>query len=484
MRAISAALRGRGEGVLVSLYRYTIAALTALPPLLVACGGGSGEDAAQADTALPAAAAPAASQASQTSQTTPVTPDVPSAGAPVSLQAYAAARSGATEPVLPAAEALRAGLALALPPLQVAVQGGSGSYWSTDTAVVLPGLQAARLAVLRAASAGETLAELQAALPTGLGPNTAEALLAGVSRQLFAPASAQFDPRFLAATDLPGSAGAARWQATTVQDGASATAALGGYGDASPLALSSQTRLVIGQRFAVDAAAGGQAVAFDGVGVRSPDTWYTAPMVALEGPGGTLLGEDYTVTATWVGDHLWLSLRPRGDAPLFQGLAPASLAAGLSAAWAAYATPASLVQRSRQVWPRQTLAPEDRSRLPAGITLPYDRLRANLQGLDGGGTYLVETVGAASLTVDAAGLRASGAQAMAFNFSPDNGYGGGSTGAGATQVLPEFSIPSACPRAEPDWRGAYLALIDRAGRLLLVATLPNADAVATTCARI
>ena len=47
-------------------------------------------------------------------------------------------------------------------------------------------------------------------------------------------------------------------------------------------------------------------------------------------------------------------------------------------------------------------------------------------------------------------------------------------------INPTFNF-TPCPCAVPDWLDAYLALIDRAGRLLLLATLPKpTGAVALT----
>lgn len=440
--------------------RYGVAALATLLSTLAACGGESNPPVADVVTASSAGAI---------------------AESRITLDAYSASRTPSVPKALSSADALRATLALALPPLQDTLTTTSGQYPIALSAIVFPAIQAARLDVLRAATAGDTLAELEAALPSAVTLDATRTLLAGVSRKLWASASAQFTSSFLASTDTGGSSWSP-WQAIRIQDWPAAFLELADFGSVSDLNLRPQTRLVIGHRFDAEALAGGQAVAFDGVGVRSPDNWYTAPMVAFEGPGGILQGDDYVAAATWIGDRLWVSLRPRGNTPLYRGLPPASLNSALNAAWSTYPAPEGLVSRSRQVWPQQMSTLEDRSRLPAGIALPYSEIRANLSGLDGGGTYLKETARAASLAIDTVGLRVSGAQAMAFSFSVDNTYGGGSYGSGSTLFnLAPFAVLPRCPRAEADWRGAYLALIDRSGRLLFVASLPDAPSAASAC---
>jgi hypothetical protein len=438
----------------MSQLRRDAPALVALLLALAACGGGSSP---------PATATPAE---------TPV-------DSRVTLAAYVQ-NHAASAPELVAPDAtLRAALALALPALQSTVSTANGDVLVADHAIVLPALQAARVDVLRVAAAGDTLAELEAALPAEASRDAVRPLLDGISRSLWAPTAALFERGFLASTDTGGAA-AEPWRAMEVTDWSAAAAALADFGSVDALHLVADTRLVIGQRFHANALANGQAVAFDGVGLRRADRWYTAPMVALEGPGGTLLGEGYTATATWVGDHLWVSLRPPGDAPLYEGVPPATLSTALLEVWSAYSASGNVKSRSTQVWPQVTMALEDRSRLPAGIALPYDAVHANLSGLDGGGTFLTETTHSASLTIDTAGLHAAGAQAMAFTFSVANEHGGGYASGGQWVVLPVV-WPTSCPRAAADWRGAYLALIDRAGRLLLVASLPDAGSAATEC---
>lgn len=451
-------------------HQLGIAALATLLLALAACGGGSS----------PQTPEPAAVVAATTPEPAPVASAATPADARVTLDFYSRDRTAGVAKAIASLDTLRAALALGLPPLQNSVITPSGETTVAVRAIVFPALQAARIDVLRAAAVGATLVEVEAALPAAAGADATRALLDGVSRRFFAPVSASFNRNFLASTDTGGSA-AAPWQAIQIQDWSAASAVLAEFGAVSEQKLVPQTRLVIGQRFDAKAPANGQAVAFDGVGVRSPDFWYTAPMVALEGRGGMLNGVDSTATATWVGDHLWVSMRPLGNEPLHQGLPPASLSSALLAVWSAFAVPETLLSRSRQVWPQQAMTLEDRSRLPTGIALPYSALQANLSGLDGGGTYLTETAHEASIAIDTAGLRASGTQAMAFTFSAENLYGGGSDAGSVTTIDPPFTVTPPCPRAESDWRGAYLALIDRAGRLLLVASLPDASGVETRC---
>lgn len=453
-------------------HRRGTAALVALLLALAACGDGSS----------PPPTVTVDSPTTSTESLPPTvtaTPTEPLADPRVTLAAYSQDRAASVPEVVAPEVALRAALALALPQLQPTSSTMDGPVLYASTGIVLPALQAARIDVLRAAAAGDTLAEVTAALPAEASGDVTRALLDGVSRHLWAPASALFNRSFLASIDTGGSA-VEPWRATEVVDWPAGVTGLAGFGSVTDLKLSADTRLVIGQRFEANAPANGHAVEFEGVGVRSPNRWYTAPMVALEGPGGTLRSDDYVATATWVGDHLWVSLRPPGDQPLYYGLPPATLNAALLAVWSAYPAPEGMTSQSAQVWPRVTMTLENRSRLPAGIVLPYDKVHANLSGLDGGGTFLTETIREGSLAIDTAGLRAAGAQAMAFTFSPDNLYGLGSV---STNVTADWWMPD-CPRAVADWRGAYLALIDRAGRLLLVASLPDAGDAATNCRRI
>lgn len=428
---------------------------------LAACGGGSG----------PPPSANASAKAA--------------ADARVTLAAYSRERvAGAPAAAAPAAApdaVLSAALALALPPLQGWLHTTSGGIWYAEAAVVLPALQAARLDVLRAAAAGSTLAEVEAALPAAASDHATQVLLDGVSRRLWAPASAQFNRSFLQSTDRGGLA-LEPWRAAVFADWSAAAADLAEFGDADGLELSAQTRLLIGQSVSTHAPVAGQMTAFEGVGEHARGGWYTAPMLALEGPGGTLRGVDHVATATWVGEYLWVSLRPPGNEPLFEGLSPATLGAALLAAWSAFPAPEGVSSRSTQIWPQLTKVLDNRSRRPPGIELPYYEVQADLSGLDGGGTFLAETTRPASLTIDTQGLRIVGELAMAFTFSVANQHGGDSQYGSWTLITSsQDTTPSPCPRAAADWRGAYLALIDRAGRLLLVATLPEVGRGATAC---
>lgn len=434
---------------------------------LAACGGG--------ENVVPAAAeAPAV----------PSAPSAPSgvSDPPTTVTAFAASRAAATPAAAPAVEPaalLQAATALALPALQTVVTGVSGDTVVADAAIVLPGLQAARIDVLGAAAAGATLTELAAALPSAVTDATVQALTQGVSRKLWASPTGRFERGFLAATETFGTS--ATWQNVEVADVGIAFAAVADYGPTGSLDLGVDTRLVIGQRFDAEAAIpGAQVTPFVGVGQRTPDTWYTAPMLALEGPGGTLTGDSWVAVATWVGEHLWVALRPPGDAALYAGVPWVGLQAALRAAREAFPAPEGVTSRSTQVWPQATFTLENRSRLPSGVVLPYDKTAANLSRLDGGGTYLRETFLDASLTIGPAALVVAGAQAMAFTFSVTNPYGGSSS-VGVITTNPGFDFPPACPRAMADWRGAYLAVIDRAGRMVLAASLPTAGAAATTC---
>lgn len=438
------------------------AAWMALLLALAACGGGSGPP--------PSASA---------------TPARAAADARVTLAAYSRERvAGVPAAAAPDAApdaVLSAALALALPPLQGWLHTTSGGIWYAEAAVVLPALQAARLDVLRAAAAGSTLAEVEAALPAAASDHATQVLLDGVARRLWAPASARFNRSFLKSTDRRGSA-FEPWRAAVFVDWSDAAADLAEFGDADGLELSAQTRLLIGQSVSAHAPVAGQMTAFEGVGEHTRGGWYTAPMLALEGPGGTLRGVDHVATATWVGETLWVSLRPPGDEPLFDGLSPATLGAALLAAWSAFPAPEAVSSRSTQIWPQLTMMLDNRSRRPPGIELPYHEVQADLSGLDGGGTFLTETTRPASLAIDTQGLRIVGELAMAFTFSVANQHGGGSYGINSELLLvPSIVFPGPCPRATADWRGAYLALIDRAGRLLLVATLPDVGRGTTAC---
>ena len=191
----------------------------------------------------------------------------------------------------------------------------------------------------------------------------------------------------MASTEI-GGAPTAAWQANTVLDWSSPLAALAEFGPTSDLSLVRQTRMVIGQRFDMQSVSNAQALGFEGLGESAQDGWYTAMMVAFEGPGGSVNGDGYSATATWVGEHLWVSLRPPGNKPLLEGLAPSALSAALLAVWSAYPSPQDLVTKSRQVWPQLTTSLVDRGKLPTGIVLPFNTVWANLGGVDGGGMYL------------------------------------------------------------------------------------------------
>ena len=212
-------------------------------------------------------------------------------------------------------------------------------------------------------------------------------MLGGLSRQLWASASATFKHSFLASTEISG-APTSGWLAKTVLDWSALLAALAEFGPTSDLSLVPQTRMVLGQRFDVQSLSNARALGFEGLGESAQDGWYTAMMVPFEGPGSGVNVDGYSATATWVGEHLWVSLRPPGNKPLLEGLAPSALSAALLAVWSAYPSPQDLVTKSRQVWPQWTTSLVDRGKLPIGIVLPFNTVWANLGGVDGGCMYL------------------------------------------------------------------------------------------------
>ena len=118
-------------------------------------------------------------------------------------EAYSKDRSAAVATTAAPQDVLRAALALAVPPLQSSLFTSNGPITWAEQAIVFPALQAARMDVLRAASAGDTLAEVQAAVPTAASLDVTRSLLSGLSRQLWAsallPSSAVFWPRLRSA---------------------------------------------------------------------------------------------------------------------------------------------------------------------------------------------------------------------------------------------------------------------------------------------
>lgn len=416
----------------------------ALAFALAACGGGGGGDSGPTDR-LPSAppAAPA---------TTTLADYVKSRADRVTVMGYPA----------PSAEE-RAWLFDDSRERAVALVGQALGSPRNANALALPPLQASFVQTIAAAARGDTLAELRQAYP-GAAPGFYASMLrtAGVERSVSALTGTRFLPEFLAATDSFGPLPPlARWTAREVTDPRD----LSRYG--------SEVRLVVTDSFSerLDLP---KPELFEGVydwggGSRS--------LVAMLRFGTGVVqhrGSDFVAQVAKLDRHMLVKIEPSAGALAAfarQRLSPAlSEVVQTATAQTLAALPAGVM-----VLPRQVFQPEALEGSPERLPRAFDELRADLRGLDGGGSYLKLDAMSNTLLIDDAGLSLSGGHRLTFIHSIRNPYNPITTDGTFTQFDPSF--PPDCSARPTDLRAFFLAVLDGDRRVVALAAVSSVQGV-------
>ncbi len=400
---------------LASKPRQVLAALAAAS-LLAACGGGG--------------SAPE--------------PEVPAAERRVTLQEYLGSRV-APAPAVAASGAslLDAGLAYAVPALTARLGHG-------NDVVVLPPLEAAFDNLVRSAARGSTLAELDSRRPAAGSAAVQAAQLAGIERRLWVAEGAPLRSAYLTAVDVPGLS----WQATAVGDwGAATQRDIAGVMELQELELKQQTRLVVRDSW-VRSFAWPQVQTF---AARVADNRMLA-MLRLRGPMHYVRGVGYESWTMALGE----GRRLVGLVP--DGIDLAAFASDRLTLARALAAAAAAELSTEGDWELPLLALSSPAPDP-GLSLAYDRVQANLGGLDGGGSYLRSSRSVQTFGLTDYGLYFQGWQSLAFHFDSSNvgAQGDDSGGSGTTWVR-----TPGCPEAVVAPRPMLLALLDDSQRLLVL----------------
>jgi hypothetical protein len=327
-------------------------------------------------------------------------------------------------------------------------------------ALALPPLQASFVQTVGAAARGDTLAELRQAYP-GAAPGFYASMrrTAGVERSLSTLTGTRFLPDFLTATDSFGPLPPlARWSASEVAEPRD----LSRYG--------SDVRLVVNDSFS-DRLDLPRAEAFDGVFGWPGGSRSLAAMVKVASGVTQHQGSDFVAQAMKVDERLLVKIEPASsDLPAFSRT---RLSAALSqvvqsaTAQTLVALPAGVM-----VLPRQGFELTALELTPERLPRAFDELRADLRGLDGGGTYLKADARPNFLSIGTTDLSVSGSHRLTFIHSIRNPYSPITTDGVFTQV---DLWPPDCGDRKPDLRAFFLALLDADRRVVALAAVSTVE---------
>ena len=419
---------------------------------LAACGGGASDGQRDSGGAQPVAV---------TLPETMTLPQYQAVRAAVPVAAASAVADSSTQAALVAANH------------QLVVAQLRADLAGVGNVAVLPPLAHAAVRSLAAAASGATLAEISSRFDLAPTPHVQAQQTGLVASQLWADQGRVFSSAFLTATDARGpwprlagwSAAETGFTAGTARSDARLTQALAavdmGLGfDALP-----DVRLLLLNSLVLDAS-WPVATPFEGTFNR-----VRVPLLRISGGVQRQVGSDYSADLLAVGPLRLLQIRPAGgDLAGFAAnrLQPvlAELASGLLMGQAAPVAPVA----GELLLPQTTLSLVQNADGPlrrSGVVLAYDKVQANLRGLDAaGGTYAQSVSSAAQLRIAVDGLNLRAAHAMAFTFSAQNANGGGNQGGGVVGTQPDD-----CVWPTPDLRSFFLALLDAQGAVVALAAV-------------
>lgn len=345
---------------------------------------------------------------------------------------------------------------------------------STRNGLYLPALEASFIPTLAAAARGETLAEIQRQHPRPTNAAVEAAMTDSVRRTVIGVDGWLFRPEFLAATRGPGS-----WSAQVLSGWNDPRFAQGGtvaHTLAASTSLTTMTRLVV-----VDEVQWTypwtQAQVRDGVFHGASEYPQIVPMVFVPG-ARRIRGMDFVAHVLPVGDGLVMTLQPNGR--VLSSFRP-RLPSALSETVRAYASSAASLPVADLVLPtgRQRVWGQGHGQ-ERGLTLAFDEVKADLRGLDGGGTYLIRSYAPEQLDITAEGMVVGGAYAMGFKGSIKNLYYGPIWTAFGGMNLSAYvdwligGTPT-CPSPEANLRSFYLATLDRRGQVQAFAYITDLE---------
>jgi hypothetical protein len=394
-------------------------------------------------------------------------------GTVTSLSSYVVARASAPSVAAPAASPTpMAALSAATARLGEWMQSPDAEA----NILVAPPLDRALRQVLAAAAAGATLEEVLQANHGGPDPAAPE----GVERQVWAQPGALFRTAFLAAIDPHGEDAPAGWQGEELAHWPDA-AASGVWallpGSTLAATLSPQTRLVVGDRLRIQWSAAALSTVMATFDLEGGGRLQVQALAWTSGVRRLDLA-NFQVDGVPLNDGVrLLRLQPRTGT---LATALPSLAQALSEAIPALLADAGTTegelllpflsvrnaQPSSSGWVHRGLSS---SSLLGGLTLALDEARADLRNVDGGGTFLRDEAYAA-LSIDSRGGDIDASHAMAFTSSLANAYAGAPMGYGfvGLDLPPAFGLSCTASRV---LRSAFLATVDRQGRLLHLVAL-------------
>lgn len=394
---------------------------------LAACGGGGGEEAAE-------------SGAAQGSQ----------------FRAYALAHPATTGAAqTPAATTLTAAQTDELARLSrrfavLAMEGGAVS--PQDNALSLPPLHFARQSLVAAAAHGDTLAALQRAVTLPSSPAVAAGLMQGVRRTVSAVDQARFKPDFLRATTAEGYAGT--WELLSLLPLT-----------ATQLSSNGNLRMLVTDQLQWQAP-WPRATSARGIWVAA-GAKRDVPMVRIQGSVLQHDTADYRATGLAMPGGEWLI---RITPPSRVLLAPAALDAALAQVHVAIAQrPLSAASDGELVLPLMGLGNTVDAGSLAGMAAAMDPAKADLRGLDAGGTYLTTSPTHGTLSIAPGGLELSGGLRTQFEFNAQNPFAGGSSTTNVTgSFFTDAGLPP-CPADALDLTPFHLVLMRPNGSIVFLA---------------
>lgn len=345
----------------------------------------------------------------------------------------------------------------------VTTLAGPGLRLDTNGMAVPPLYFALTHAVGHAAR-GDTLVALRAQVGQPSSANVEAGLMQGVSRVVSAPPDAVLSGQFMNAISMVNHPGTL--QALELQ-------ALSAAASSAERNLRLSIRDSISRRWLWPQVQAFNGTFADDLGQRS-----IVSMLRVSGPVLQRAAAGYGAVGLPLLDGTWLIKITPEAAMTAWG------AAGLDAALAEVAVtiaaqPATAATAGEVVLPASNAfygaGLDDRR----GMTLAMDKVNANLQGLDGGGSFLDAPAGSASLSLAVDGMTYSASQRARFEFNPLNVFGP-SYGVEVTTGNLVFSggvslWPPPCPSVTADLRPSYLAVMHANGSIAMLTRLARFD---------
>lgn len=326
---------------------------------------------------------------------------------------------------------------------------------SGGNAVTLPLLYFARAQAVAAAAAGTTLTELRQVFPATSSATVDAALVQGLQRTLSAGGSTSFLTTFLSTVTVRAHIGV--WDTLTLSQLS-----------AGALQSDPNLRLRIEDVYQF-AASWPQVTLVTGVFQNVSGSRVSTSLLRITGQRVTISGGGMDAIALALPDDRWLvRITPTGT---LSSWTTADLTAALSqvAAGLDAATPTV----GELVLPLESGFTAAGASDTRGMTEAQDPARANLSGLNGGGTYADLPAGTASMSIGSTGIGVTGSGQVTFIFNPSNPSNG--SGVIVTQNNPTPAIFCGAT----DLRASYLAIVNEYGRVEMLARL--AFATGTPC---